>query len=158
MKLASVFIALAFVASANAAHAEKRKSLVQEFTGQEYGMAGCGLGSVVFGDQPGMVQIFATTTNGTVGNQTFGISSGTLNCGESSKSAKAEQFIQVNKVAIENDMARGQGETLTALSQVMECTNSHFSNSMKENYHQMFPTGGASAEQLSAVAAKSCKI
>lgn len=158
MKLVSAFIALALFAGVNAAHAQnqKRKSLSQEFSGQGYGMAGCGLGSIVFGDQGGMVQIFAATTNGTSGNQTFGISSGTLNCGESGRSAKAEQFIQVNKVAIENDMARGQGETLTALSQVMECTNTNFPGDLKTDYRQMFPTGGASAEQLSAVAAKAC--
>src|SRR6185312_1180091 len=156
MKLVSAFIALALFVGTNAAHADKRKSLSQEFSGQGYGMAGCGLGSIVFGDQGGMVQIFAATTNGTSGNQTFGISSGTLNCGESSHSAKAEQFIQINKVAIENDMARGQGESLTALSQVMECSNANFSGDLKNNYRQMFPTGGASAEQLSAVAAKSC--
>lgn len=157
MKLVSAMIALIMIAGVNMAHAQqRRKSLHEEFTGQGYGMAGCGLGSVVFGQQTGMVQIFAATTNGTSGNQTFGISSGTLNCGESARSAKAEQFIEVNKVAIENDMARGQGETLTALSQVMECTNTHFSADLKNDYRQMFPRGGASADQLSAVAAKAC--
>lgn len=159
MKLVSAMIALVLIAGVNMAQAQgKRKSLSQEFSGQGYGMAGCGLGSIVFGEQTGMVQIFAATTNGTSGNQTFGISSGTLNCGESAKSAKAEQFIQVNKVAIENDMARGQGETLTSLSQVMECTNTNFPTDMKNSYRQMFPHGGASADQLSAVAAKACAI
>jgi hypothetical protein len=159
MKLVSAMIALVLIAGANMAHAQqRRKSLAQEFSGQGYGMAGCGLGSVVFGQQTGMVQIFAATTNGTSGNQTFGISSGTLNCGESSRTAKAEQFIDVNKVAIENDMARGQGETLTALSQVMACTNTNFSADMRSDYRQMFPQGGATADQLSAVAAKACGI
>ena len=40
-----------------------------------YGTAGCGLGSMAFGAQEGMVQIFAATTNGlfrsTDGGQTF---------------------------------------------------------------------------------------
>jgi len=33
-----------------------------------YGSAGCGLGSVIFKDQPGIMQILAATTNGTFGN------------------------------------------------------------------------------------------
>src|SRR5690348_11977029 len=46
-----------------------------------YGMAGCGLGSLVFGpnDAP-VAQVLAATTNGTFASQTFGISSGTSNC------------------------------------------------------------------------------
>ncbi len=45
-----------------------------------YGDAGCGLGSMLFGNSPGKgSQILAVTTNGT-GMQSFGISSGTSNC------------------------------------------------------------------------------
>ena len=36
-----------------------------------YGTAGCGLGSMLFGNQKGMVQVLAATTNGISGNQTF---------------------------------------------------------------------------------------
>ncbi|MEN0057326.1 MAG: DUF3015 family protein, partial [Bdellovibrio sp.] len=46
-----------------------------------YGTAGCGLGSLVFGNEKGPVQIVAATLNGT-GVQTFGITTGTSNCGE----------------------------------------------------------------------------
>ena len=38
-----------------------------------YGLAGCGLGSMLIGSKPGIVQIFASTTNGSFGTQTFGI-------------------------------------------------------------------------------------
>ncbi len=33
-----------------------------------FGMAGCGLGSLVFGDQTGKIQIVAATINGVSGN------------------------------------------------------------------------------------------
>lgn len=158
MKLFKALVAMCVVVGVSQAFAEKKRPLIESAQGQGYGMAGCGLGSVVFGDKPGMVQIFATTTNGISGNQTFGISSGTLNCGESGKTAKAEQFIDVNKTALENDMARGQGETLQSLSQVLECKNADFNKSMKSNYQHAFPHGGASAEQIQAVAYKSCQI
>ena len=36
-----------------------------------YGTAGCGLGSLVFGNQAGAVQILAATTNGTFASQTL---------------------------------------------------------------------------------------
>ena len=46
-----------------------------------YGMAGCGLGSLLFGnDNTTLMQILAATTNGLFGSQTFGITSGTSNC------------------------------------------------------------------------------
>ena len=42
-------------------------------------MAGCGLGYVLFGhgDNSKIMQILAATTNGTSGNQTFGMTTGT---------------------------------------------------------------------------------
>ena len=159
MKLLKALVAVCVVASLGQANAAgKKKPLIDHAAGQGYGMAGCGAGSVVFGDKPGMVQIFAGTTNGTSFNQSFGITSGTLNCGESGKTAKAEQFIETNKVALQNDLARGQGETLTSLSQVLECKNADFTSTMKSNYSQAFPSGGASVEQMQAVAYQSCKI
>ena len=42
---------------------------------------GCGLGTMLFDGQQGIApQVLAVTTNGTSGNQTFGITSGTLGC------------------------------------------------------------------------------
>jgi hypothetical protein len=131
MKLVKALVAVCVVFGASQGFAQKKKPLIDSAQGQGYGLAGCGLGSVVFGDKPGMVQIFGATTNGVSGNQTFGITSGTLNCGESGKMAKTEQFVEVNKVALENDMARGQGETLQSLSQVLECKNQDFAHCLQ---------------------------
>ena len=150
MKKLGLLIALVGVVSV--AHAEKKKSLHDQFVGQGYGMAGCGLGSVVFGDKPGMIQIVAATLNGT-GIQTFGISSGTSNCGESGKMARANQFINVNKVALENDLSRGAGESVSALSEVMGCKNPNFSMELKSRF-----TPGINQDQLAQAAAQSCQI
>ena len=46
-----------------------------------YGSAGCGLGAIVFGSKPGMIQVLAATTNATFYSQTFGITTGTSECG-----------------------------------------------------------------------------
>ncbi len=88
-----------------------------------YGSAGCGLGSVLFGSQPGMIQIIAATTNGIVANQTFGITTGTLNCGAPATAAGAKVFIDANKDALAKDMARGSGETIVTLTQLTGCSD-----------------------------------
>lgn len=135
--------------------AGKKQSLHDQFSGQGYGMAGCGLGSIVFGNKPGMIQVVAATLNGT-GYQTFAISSGTSNCSEPGVFARTTEYINTNKVALENDIVRGEGETLASLSEVMECQSSAFAPSMKKNYVASFPNGGATSDQLSAIAFKSC--
>lgn len=153
-----LFSVAAVVAMAGAAEAQKQKkqSLHDQFTGQGYGTAGCGLGSVVFGDKPGMIQVFAATTN-SYGGQTFAISSGTSNCGESGAEAAA-QFIKVNQLALEKDVVRGSGESVASLGQILSCKNGDFAVEMKRNYSQQFPQGGADVNQLEAVAYKSCQI
>src|SRR5205823_3826374 len=67
------WVLVVFVLSAGVAYADAENPAA---TGKStYGLAGCGLGSMLFGDQKGMIQILAATTNGTFGSQTFGITS-----------------------------------------------------------------------------------
>jgi len=59
--------------------------LVITFAGASFAapkdQVGCGLGYMVFKGKDGLLsQTCAATTNGTFGNQTFGISTGTLEC------------------------------------------------------------------------------
>ena len=91
---------------------------------EPYGTAGCGLGSIVFGNSQGIVQIFAATTNGLFGTQTFGITSGTSNCVRTgSGSASAKAFIQANRETVAKEIARGSGETIVSLSSLAGCTD-----------------------------------
>jgi len=95
---------------------------VSGFDKNNYGPAGCGLGSMIFGNQPGIVQVIAATTNGTFGNQTFGITFGTSNCGAGIVSAsndKLNNFVSANMDTLAQDMSRGSGETLTAVAELM---------------------------------------
>lgn len=81
-----------------------------------HGPAGCGLGSVLFQGKEGLVfNVLAATFNGTSGNQTFGMSTGTLGCEDAAKAkVSGATFIQNNREKLANDIARGQGETLSA--------------------------------------------
>ena len=62
------------------------------------------------------------TTNGTFGNQTFGITSGTSGCtqdGTVKSSWKTALFIDGNKEALARDMSVGSGEALDSLALLM---------------------------------------
>ena len=88
-------------------------------------MAGCGLGSLLFGpnDEP-VAQILAATTNGTFASQSFGISSGTSNCAPGGVlRAEREQaaFAEVNFADLKRDMAAGGGEFLRSFSTLLGC-------------------------------------
>lgn len=84
---------------------------------------GCGLGTTIFDGQTGLApQVLAVTTNGTFGNQTFGISSNTLGCerdGTVRPASKVAMFMGSNMNKLAMDMSRGQGETLTTLADMM---------------------------------------
>ena len=123
--------------------------------GRNYNMAGCGLGSVVFKNEAGMIQqIAAATTNGTSASQTFGITSGTSNCTDDGVIASSKQvpiFIEANQVALANDIARGNGETVNSLSKVMGCTNSEaLGNALKQNYREIYSSDNIKSNQVTA--------
>ena len=106
----------------------------------KYGTAGCGLGALIFGSKPGMIQIVAATFNSTFANQTFGITSGTSNCAHKpTRSAVAKVFIEANKVALQNDSARGYGETLDSLLEIYSCDESARTD-VQSHYKFIFST------------------
>jgi len=116
-----------------------------------YGAAGCGLGSLVFQDQPGMVQILAATTNGTFGTQTFGITTGTSNCGPGLTAAGTKNFVEGNRDALAKDMSRGQGETIFALSYLAGCTDSSkVGATLQSNFKVIFPSEKATSDEVTA--------
>ncbi len=71
---------------------------------------------MLFEGQKGPVpQILAVTTNGTSGNQTFGITSGTLGCekdGVVRPPTKVHMLLLSSLDNLAGDVARGEGETL----------------------------------------------
>ena len=115
-----------------------------------YGSAGCGLGSLIFEPSSGFTQVFAATTNGTFGSQTFGITSGTSNCaGSGGGSASAKAFVETNRVALAKDIARGQGETIDSLAKLAGCrASSAVGSSLQQRFEQIFTDASASDSQV----------
>lgn len=115
----------------------------------------CGWGSKLFDGQSGMAaQVMAVTTNGTLGNQTFGITSGTSGCtqdGTVSSSWKTAMFIDGNKNALARDTASGQGETLDTLAQLIGVEASDrqaFTSLTQKNFARIFPSSDVTAAEI----------
>jgi len=106
-----------------------------------YGSAGCGLGSILFGDKPGLVQVLAATTNGLFANQTFAISTGTSNCSNTGGGvASTKAFIQANREAVSKDVARGSGETIASLSSLAGCSDqAAVAATLQKEFKTIFP-------------------
>ncbi len=87
---------------------------------------GCGLGTMLFknnADNSILLQVLQATTNTSFGNQTFGITTGTSECRRPAKFVKSErlnQFVADNIDNLARDIARGNGESLDALAELME--------------------------------------
>ena len=114
-----------------------------------YGTAGCGLGSMAFHDQPGGIQIIAATLNGICGNQTFGITFGTSNCGPSLFAQGTRNFVEANREALAKDIARGAGEAIGALTVINRCADSRaVGAALQARFGAIFPTEDASDEHV----------
>ena len=109
-----------------------------------YGAAGCGLGGMVIGNEPGFIQLVATFLNGICANQTFGITSGTLGCEAPRKMAKNDrlnEFVAANMDSLAKDMSVGRGETLDAFAELMQVPSSErsaFYQKLQENFASVF--------------------
>ena len=102
-----------------------------------YGMAGCGLGNMLFDKNN---QVLAATTNGSSGSQTFGISSGTSNCVTASEqTAMIKNFIEANYESLVTDMAKGQGDSVKTLSSFYGCNSDKFATELKSRYEVVTP-------------------
>lgn len=121
---------------------------------------GCGWGSALFNGQKGVApQVLAATTNGTSGNQTFGITFGTSGCtqdGVVSSSWKISMYIDGSRVALARDAAAGQGENLDALASVMGVKaddRAAFAAAIKGNFATVFANDNVSANLKEVLAA-----
>ena len=116
---------------------------------------GCGLGTQIFAGKSGIVfKVLGATTNGSFGNQTFGITSGTLGCssgGVVSSKERINMFAGANLDKLAKDMSVGQGESLDALAQLYGMSGAHkglFFQMTKTHYGELFSSETVTAGQL----------
>jgi hypothetical protein len=124
--------------------------LPQQGKPAKYGMAGCGLGSMVFKSNDSLSQILAATTNGTSGSQTFGITSGTSNCKADEVAMKRtirKYFASSNLNTLKADISKGYGERLNTYAYLFGCPvrlYPRFSKVLKKNYNNIFKSNTSS--------------
>lgn len=151
-KIFMLLLGLCISLSLNAQNKRKKKSTglighsVEKSHSADYGMSGCGLGSVLFGETESRGgQVLSSTTNSIYSNNTFGMMSGTSNCSQDNSEDTAavrknmENFIAVNQQALANDIAKNQGENLIALSDIMGCTDvPYLGAKLQSEYNDIF--------------------
>lgn len=115
---------------------------------------GCGWGSMLFEGQSGVAShVVAATTNGTSGNNTFGMTSGTNGCDTSRtidySGTSAVVFHNMDRLS--SDIAKGDGEILSTVASVMgieERDVATFKRVMHENFSNLYPSSDVTSEQV----------
>ncbi len=119
-----------------------------------YDSTGCGLGSMAWRGQSGVVpQVLAVTTNGLFGNQTFGISTGTSGCDPNGRVTGGTgrmllAFLENNMEQFALDASIGQGETLTTVAGILNADEVELSVKIKDNFSNLFASNDVDAVDL----------
>jgi hypothetical protein len=117
---------------------------------------GCGIGTMALGEnEPTVIsQIAATFLNVICGNQTFGITSGTLECNESAgiaQNSRIQQYVSDNMDQLAADIAVGQGDSLNALADLMNVPANNRAGlyaSLQSNFDHIFTTSEVSSTEV----------
>jgi len=120
-----------------------------------HGPAGCGLGTEVIFKQANEwhEHVLAATTNGTSGNQTFGMTSGTLGCADAGGplASGVDMFINDNLEQIAAESSAGEGETIAALSELIGVASEDeatFKLALQANFDQIFTSSATTSNEV----------
>lgn len=121
-----------------------------------FAQPGCGVGAMIFKGQSGVgPHVLAATTNGTFGNQTFGMTTGTLGCNTNQAVQSMAMYMDSNVDKIARDMSRGQGENLDTLAVLLNIEPSDrdaFRSLLQDNFAAIFPSSDTtSGEAVEAI-------
>lgn len=127
----------------------------QLFAGQVKDNCGCGFGTMALGEETGLLShLAATFLNGVSGSQTFGISSGTLNCEQANQLVsvkEVEVFVADNMDHIATEAAVGEGAYLSALADLLDIQESdrgQFYTAMQLNFDKIFTSADVHASDV----------
>jgi hypothetical protein len=119
---------------------------------------GCGLGSMIIKDDSSAVLLaLQATTNGTSGNQTFGITSGTSGCKKTKfvMNERAEEFVASNMDQLAKEIAMGHGESVDTLAELLAVEDKEaFASALQANYNSIYSADNVEmAEVLDTISA-----
>lgn len=103
---------------------------------------GCGLGSMIIKDDSTAIMLaLQFTTNGTSGNQSFGITSGTSGCKKTKfvMNERAEEFVASNMDQLAKEIATGHGESVDTLAELLAVEDKEvFASALQANYNSIY--------------------
>jgi len=114
---------------------------------------GCGLGNQVIQNQDSVLkQVLAVTTNGTIGNQTFGITSGTVGCTKPAafvSNDKANSFVADNMDTLAMDISNGKGESVDTLATLLNVEDkATFKAKLQNNFAKIYSSSDVTSAQV----------
>lgn len=108
---------------------------------------GCGLGAMIIKDDSTAIMLaLQATTNGIFGNQTFGITSGTLGCKKTQfvMNERAEEFVASNMDQLAKEIAQGHGESVDTLAELLDVSDkAAFATALQSNYNSIYTSQNA---------------
>lgn len=124
-----------------------------------FAQPGCGVGAMIWKEQSGPApHILAATTNASFGNQTFGMSTGTLGCNTNETVESLALYMDNNFDKIARDMSRGDGEnleTMAVLLGVEQADRDAFRSLIQNNFATIVPsattTSGEAVDSIVAL-------
>jgi len=112
----------------------------------------CGWGNMLFKGDSGPVHFLASTINGTSGNKTFGMTSGTNGCStDGALTYGGASMIASIMDEFSSDVAMGHGEALNAVAVLMGVApedRQTFAEVTHENFNILFPSADVTAEEV----------
>ncbi|MEH6472367.1 MAG: DUF3015 domain-containing protein [Halopseudomonas sp.] len=115
----------------------------------------CGWGNMLFDGSSGLPShVMASLTNGTTGNATFGMTSGTNGCSpDGTLSYGGQRWMGLAAVMDEfsEDVARGDGEALNAVAVMVGIApqdRDYFAQMTHQNFTTLFPSETVTAEDV----------
>jgi hypothetical protein len=119
------------------------------------GSSGCGPGWYLFKDNSLVSSALRTTTNAILFPAvTIGMTLGTSNCTQHKLVLKEKEslyFATMNHFELKRDIAKGQGEYLSAFSSTMGCpvnAQARLNNKLREDYPQIYSTKDIQPESV----------
>lgn len=116
-----------------------------------FAQPGCGVGAMIWKGQSGIApHVLAATTNASFGNQTFGMTTGTLGCQTNESVQSMAMYMDSNIDKVARDMSRGNGENLETVAVLLGVENADrdaFRQVMQDNFAAIFPNADTTSNE-----------
>jgi len=119
-----------------------------------YDSTGCGLGSMAWRGQSGIIpQVLAVTTNQWLPTQTFGITTGTSGCDPNGRITGGTgrmllAFLENNMEQFAYDAAQGNGETIKTVAGILNVDENTLAVKIQDNFGVLFASNDVDAVDL----------